>query len=90
MKFSFERFAAKDSTNKDKGFFASIESIDTPDPMTVVLKFKEPSFEALVPPRHGNGGDPRREERGERGDEPGRHRALQARLLDEGRVDHAR
>ena len=47
VKFSFERFAAKDSTNKDKVFFASIESIETPDPMTVVLKFKEPSFEAL-------------------------------------------
>jgi peptide/nickel transport system substrate-binding protein len=47
VKFSFERFAAKDSTNKDKGFFATIESIDTPDPMTVVLKFKDPSFEAL-------------------------------------------
>src|SRR5271157_8381 len=47
VKFSFERFAAKDSTNKDKGFFASIETIDTPDPTTVVLKFKEPSFEAL-------------------------------------------
>ncbi len=47
VKFSFERFAAKDSTNKDKAFFASIESIETPDPNTVVLKFKEPSFEAL-------------------------------------------
>jgi peptide/nickel transport system substrate-binding protein len=47
VKFSFERFAAKDSTNKDKAFFASIESIETPDPMTVVLKFKEPSFQAL-------------------------------------------
>ena len=47
VKFSFERFGAKDSTNKDKGFFASIESIDTPDPMTVVLNFKDPSFEAL-------------------------------------------
>ena len=47
VKFSFERFAAKDSTNKDKTFFASIQSIDTPDPMTVVLNFKEPSFEAL-------------------------------------------
>ncbi len=47
VKFSFERFAAKDSTNKDKGFFASIASIDAPDPNTVVLKFKEPSFEAL-------------------------------------------
>jgi peptide/nickel transport system substrate-binding protein len=47
VKFSFERFGAKDSTNKDKGFFASIESIDTPDPLTVVLRFKDPSFEAL-------------------------------------------
>ena len=47
VKFSFERFAAKDATNKDKGFFASIESIETPDPTTVVLNFKEPSFEAL-------------------------------------------
>ncbi len=47
VKFSFERFAAKDSTNKDKAFFASIASIDTPDPMTVVLNFKEPSYLAL-------------------------------------------
>src|SRR5579863_5036559 len=47
VKFSFERAAAKDSTNKDKAFFASIESIEAPDPMTVVLKFKEPSFQAL-------------------------------------------
>jgi peptide/nickel transport system substrate-binding protein len=47
VKFSFERFAGKDSTNKDKGFFASIASIDTPDAMTVVLNFKDPSFEAL-------------------------------------------
>ncbi len=47
VKFSFERFAAKDSTNKDKGFFASMELIETPDPLTVVLHFKDPSFEAL-------------------------------------------
>ena len=47
VKFSFERFGAKDSTNKDKAFFASIDSIETPDPLTVVLKFKQPSFEAL-------------------------------------------
>jgi peptide/nickel transport system substrate-binding protein len=47
VKFSFERFGAKDSTNKDKAFFASIESIETPDPLTVVLHFKEPSFQAL-------------------------------------------
>ncbi len=47
VKYSFERYAATESTNKDKAFFASIESIDTPDPMTVVLNFKQPSFEAL-------------------------------------------
>ncbi|MBV9287999.1 MAG: ABC transporter substrate-binding protein [Hyphomicrobiales bacterium] len=47
VKFSFERFAAKDSTNKDKSFFASIESIEATDPLTVVLHFKEPSFLAL-------------------------------------------
>jgi peptide/nickel transport system substrate-binding protein len=47
VKFSFERAAAKDSTNKDKAFFASIEKIDTPDPTTVSLTFKAPSFLAL-------------------------------------------
>jgi peptide/nickel transport system substrate-binding protein len=47
VKFSFERFGAKDSTNKDQAFFASIESIETPDPLRVVLKFKEPSYWAL-------------------------------------------
>ena len=47
VKFSFERFAAKDSTNKDKAFFASIQSIDASDPAVVVLKFKAPSFDAL-------------------------------------------
>src|ERR1700678_3754952 len=36
VKYSFERYADKESTNKDSKFFASIESIDTPDPMTVV------------------------------------------------------
>jgi peptide/nickel transport system substrate-binding protein len=47
VKASFERYGAKDSTNKDKPFFASIEQIETPDPLTVVLHFKEPSFQAL-------------------------------------------
>ena len=47
VKYSFERYASAESTNKDKAFFASIDLIDTPDPMTVVLKFKQPSFEAL-------------------------------------------
>jgi peptide/nickel transport system substrate-binding protein len=47
VKFSFERYAAKDSTNKEKAFFASIESIDASDPNVVVLTFKAPSFDAL-------------------------------------------
>ena len=47
VKFSFERYAGKDSTNKDKPFFASIQSIDASDPAKVVLTFKEPSFSAL-------------------------------------------
>jgi len=40
VKFSFERAAAKDSTNKDKAIFANIERIDTPDDTTVVLVLK--------------------------------------------------
>src|SRR3984957_10191875 len=44
VKYAFERYAATESTNKDSKFFASIDSIDTPDPMTGVLKFKQPSF----------------------------------------------
>ena len=47
VKFSFERYAAKDSTNKDKAFFASIAGIDASDPAKVVLTFKDPSFSAL-------------------------------------------
>ena len=47
VKFSFERAAAKDSTNKEKAFFGSIESIDASDPASVALKFKQPSFDAL-------------------------------------------
>jgi peptide/nickel transport system substrate-binding protein len=47
VKFSFERAAAKDSTNKEKAFFASIESIDASDPDVVTLTFKAPSFQAL-------------------------------------------
>ena len=47
VKFSFERYAAKDSTNKDKAFFASIASVDASDPAKVVLTFKDPSFSAL-------------------------------------------
>jgi len=48
VKFSFERFAAKESTNKDKAFFASIQSIDASDPAKVTLTFSGPSFSALL------------------------------------------
>ena len=47
VKFSFERYAAQGSTNKDKAFFAGILSIDASDPYKVVLTFKDPSFSAL-------------------------------------------
>jgi peptide/nickel transport system substrate-binding protein len=47
VKFSFERYAGKDSTNKEKAFFASIQSIDASDPDVVTLTFKDPSFDAL-------------------------------------------
>ena len=40
VRFSFERAAAKDSTNKDRATFANIERIDTPDDHTVVLQLK--------------------------------------------------
>ena len=47
VKAAFARYAAEDSTNKEKAFFASITAIDTPDPTTVALHFNEPSFLAL-------------------------------------------
>ncbi|HLW91135.1 MAG TPA: ABC transporter substrate-binding protein [Roseiarcus sp.] len=47
VKYSFEKAAAADSTNKEKAFFASIASIDASDPMTASLTFKQPSFDAL-------------------------------------------
>jgi peptide/nickel transport system substrate-binding protein len=47
VKFSFERYAANSSTNKEKAFFASIQSIDATDPDVVTLTFKDPSFDAL-------------------------------------------
>lgn len=40
VKYTLERAAAKDSTNKDKPVFANIERIDTPDAATVVLHLK--------------------------------------------------
>jgi peptide/nickel transport system substrate-binding protein len=41
VKFSFERAAANDSTNKDKPVFRNIRAIDTPAPDTVVLHLEQ-------------------------------------------------
>ena len=47
VKFSFERAVAPDSKNATKKVFAPIASIETPDPLTVVLKLKEVSANLL-------------------------------------------
>jgi peptide/nickel transport system substrate-binding protein len=47
VKYSFERAASKDSTNKIKAFFENIETIDTPDPYTVVLTLKTANLDTL-------------------------------------------
>lgn len=46
-KFALERARGKDSINPQKRFFASIVSIDTPDPETLVLHLSEPTGSLL-------------------------------------------
>ncbi len=43
VKFSFERAAGEDSKNKNKKMYRAIESIQTPDSNTVVIKLKKRS-----------------------------------------------
>jgi peptide/nickel transport system substrate-binding protein len=43
VKFSLDRARAPDSTNAQKQFFEPIESIETPDPLTAVIKLKHPA-----------------------------------------------
>ncbi len=47
VRYSFERAAAADSTNKDKAVFTAITRIETPDAGTVVLRLKEPNPDLL-------------------------------------------
>lgn len=47
VKFTFERNISDKSTNKRKRVFANMESIETPDPLTVKITLKVPS--ALLP-----------------------------------------
>jgi peptide/nickel transport system substrate-binding protein len=48
VKFAFERARAPTSTNAQKQIFAPIESIETPDPQTVVIRLKETSGNFLT------------------------------------------
>lgn len=43
VKFSLDRARAPDSTNAQKQFFEPIESIETPDRLTAVIKLRRPS-----------------------------------------------
>lgn len=54
VKFSFERAVAPDSKNATKKVFAPIASIETPDPLTVVLKLKEVSANILMSLAYGD------------------------------------
>ncbi len=43
VKFSFERAVAPDSTNAQRWIFAPIAAIATPDPVTVIIRLKQPT-----------------------------------------------
>lgn len=43
VKFSYDRAVAADSKNAQKSSFTPIASIETPDPLTVVIKLKQPT-----------------------------------------------
>ena len=47
VKFSLDRARAADSTNAQKGLFEPIAAVETPDPLTVVVKLSRP--EGLFP-----------------------------------------
>ncbi|MGQ9368118.1 ABC transporter substrate-binding protein [Azospirillum sp. ST 5-10] len=42
VKFTFDRARGPDSVNAQKGYFASIDAVETPDPQTVVVRLKRP------------------------------------------------
>ena len=47
VKFSFERAGAPNSTNKLKSFFQTVAKVETPDPETVIVTFKDPTPDAI-------------------------------------------
>ncbi len=89
VKFSFERAAGKDSTNKEKAFFASIQSIDASDPATITLTFKDPSFQALYHLGLNTAVIVDEKSAATDATSSGRHRPLQVRLLEQGRLGDA-
>ncbi|WP_426440714.1 ABC transporter substrate-binding protein [Bradyrhizobium genosp. P] len=50
VKFSYDRAAAPNSTNKDKSLFQAFETVTAPDPDTIViaLKYSEPNLPFLL------------------------------------------
>ncbi|HZH29094.1 MAG TPA: ABC transporter substrate-binding protein [Azospirillaceae bacterium] len=47
VKFSYDRARAPDSTNAQKGYFAAIAAVETPDPLTAVVKLSRPDGQFL-------------------------------------------
>ncbi|MEN5084116.1 ABC transporter substrate-binding protein [Bosea sp. TWI1241] len=47
VKFSFERATAPDSTNAQRWIFTPIAAIETPDPVTVTIRLKQPTANFL-------------------------------------------
>jgi peptide/nickel transport system substrate-binding protein len=43
VKFAFDRARAPNSTNAQKQIFAPIDAIETPDPLTAIVRLKQPS-----------------------------------------------
>ena len=81
VKFSFERAkAAEDSTNKaKKAVFDNDQPRSTrPTRTTVIAHAQQRRRQLPLPHGREHGGHPRSEERGDDGDQAGRHRALQA------------
>ena len=66
VKFSFERYAGKESTNKDKAFFASIEFDRDARSDDRRAQIQGAELRGAVSSGHGHGGHPRREERDDR------------------------
>ena len=63
VKFSFERYAAKESTNKDKAFFASIEVDRHARSDDIGAQVQTAELRGALSSWHGHCGHPRREER---------------------------